>query len=62
MNKFYSVELGGVYIGADCCGFSDTEPIDKKRAIEMVKELRKVDSVKLTYLGNDYDAAKKKLM
>ena len=62
MDKFYSIELGGVPIGGDCCGFDDMKPITRERAIEMVKQLREVDEVKLTYLGRDYDIAKSKLM
>ena len=67
--KYYSFEIGGVLIGSDHCGFDDNEPIKKDDIIEMVDQLRLrkvngryigMDTVKVTYLGRDYEIAKAK--
>jgi len=71
--KYYSFELSGVPIGSDHCGFDNTEPIEREVIIKMVDKLRLrkdpeingryigTDTVKVKFLGRDYDRAKAKL-
>jgi len=54
--RWYSITVGGVPMGADMGGFNATDPINTENAVRMVTTVW-YDEVKLTFLGFNYDVA-----
>ena len=61
--RWYSLSIGGIRVGADMGGFNDEDPIDAANATRMIKNMffqrntAFAEDAKLTFLGFNYDVA-----